>query len=45
MCIRDRVEGGSVVSLFDEGPGAGEEGEVQTSCPAGTVPVLSLIHI
>ena len=33
------VEGGSVVSLFDEGPGAGEEGEVQTSCPAGTVPV------
>jgi hypothetical protein len=33
------VEGGSVVSLFDDGPGAGEEGEVQTSCPAGTVPV------
>ncbi len=33
------VAGGSTVSLFDEGPGAGEEGEAQTSCPAGTVPV------
>ncbi len=33
------VAGGSVVSLFDEGSNAGEEGGQQTSCPAGTVPV------
>jgi hypothetical protein len=33
------VEGGSVVALFDEDHGSGEEGSPQTSCPAGTVPV------
>ncbi len=33
------VEGGSTVTLFDEGANAGEEGSPRTSCPAGTVPV------
>lgn len=33
------VAGGSTITLGDDGSNAGEEGEAQTSCPAGTVPV------